>query len=209
MKHLEKKLDRLNQQLEKSEGALNTISLFEALHSLFEKSFINEEEFSYGKEYLLSGMEDTHNYKEEFLDAIPVLNEARAKGMLNRDEYHRAILLTLGKKREIYDAKELCSGAITFKNYLHDHNLLHRHREYGVNDISALAGLLGQDGYKASNINLTWFGHKVEFRKEDTFVTLSQFYVFGPSKIRVDDGKQSHRYTLSDAVCKLKLIVKK
>ena len=165
------------------------------MHVLFKKRLINQEEFSFGKEYLLSEGDDTFHYQEMYLDAIPVLYKAMSKGMLNRDEYHDAVMLTLRKKRELYDAYVLCSGAITFENYLHDLDLVHRPQHYGVNYMQHLAELLSGYGYQVSQVSLTRLCHKVEYQKGDSCITISQSYgLFGPSKIRVDDGKELYRF---------------
>ncbi len=123
MSKIEREREKARKKKYEVEKSLTMIPFFEYLYELYNNHILSDIEYSSAKYFLLTYKSERiiDDYKTNFLDAIPLLYDLYQKKDIDDKKYHKAVEDTTHMKNDMYLARLLHSGLISYVDY-NNHN---------------------------------------------------------------------------------------
>lgn len=207
--------DALQEQWD-TERSLRCVSFFKRMEEMRQKKILSQSEFEFAKTFLLTydGPRNIDGYAKSYLDAIPLLQGAFKRGMITKDFYHEAVIMTLSMQKDIFLAQLLYIGLIQEEDYIESENsrLVNLLQEsigpvFGVCPPTQLAIVLGvQYGFKLVESTVSSFRQQIVMERDGhRFILQKKNHFLIPPKISIID-EQNTNYTYAQLITKLKKI---
>lgn len=191
-------------ELSRSETNLILVSAFKYINELLQAGIINRDEFDYGKEVMLTynGKRRMDDYKESFLDAIPLLYNSFKNGIISERSYHDAVHQTIGLKKEKFLAQLINARLISYHDYKHsDHsstvNLINDDMpSFGKSTPAWTAIMLTEKyGFRTDTSNINSLFQRIIMKKgSNTYTLLQRKGLFGKKYTITDENNKVYSY---------------
>lgn len=197
-----------------SERSLTCVPFFKKMEDLRQKKILSQSEFEFAKKFLLTydGSRIVDDYDKSFLDAVPILRGASPKGMITEDFYHKAVIMTLSMKKDIFLAQLLYVGLIQESDYIKSERsrLVRLLQEndcptFGICPPTQVAIVLGvQYGFYMVESEISSLKQRIVMERDGyRFILQRKTNFFGSSKVSITD-EQNTNYTYAQLITKLK-----